>query len=141
MSPRTARSLSVIARNGQHGSQTSQRGAATLVMVGVLAVVMSMAMAGMLLGAYVVAVHRARVGADLVALSGAAAFEQGGAACRTAERTASENRVELITCDQVGDQLDFVVTARVRVPVGRSMPGLPRSVEAIAYAGTDSEKG
>jgi secretion/DNA translocation related TadE-like protein len=110
-------------------------------MVGVLAVVMSMAMAGMLLGAYVVAVHRARVGADLVALSGAAAFEQGGAACLTAERTASENRVELITCDQAGDQLDFVVTARVRVPVGRSMPGLPRSVEAIAYAGTDSEKG
>jgi secretion/DNA translocation related TadE-like protein len=117
----------------------SERGAATFVMLGVLAVVISLAVAGMLVGAYVVAIHRARAGADLAALSGAAAFELGGAACRTAGRTASENRVELVTCDQVGDQLDFVVTARVRVPIGRSMPGLPRSVEAIAYAGADSE--
>jgi secretion/DNA translocation related TadE-like protein len=120
-------------------SSRSERGAATFVMLGVLTVVISLAVAGMLLGAYVVAVHQARVGADLAALSGAAAFEQGGAACRTAGRTAGENHVDLITCDQVGDQLDFVVTARVRVSVGRSLPGLPRSVEAIAYAGADSE--
>jgi len=131
--------LYVAGVNDLDGSPRSERGAATFVVAGVLAVVMSLAVAGMLLGGYVVAVHRARAGADLVALSGAAAFEQGGAACRSAGRTASENRVELVTCNQVGDQFDFVVTARVRVPIGRPMPGLPRFVEAIAYAGADSE--
>ena len=65
----------------------SERGAATFVMVGVLAVVISLAVAGLLLGGYVVAIHRARSGADLVALSGAAAFEQGAAACPVARRT------------------------------------------------------
>ncbi len=117
----------------------SERGAATFVMVGVLAVVISLAVAGLLLGGYVVAIHRARSGADLVALSGAAAFEQGAAACPVARRTAADNRVELVSCDLVGDQLDFVVTARVRVVIGQSIPGLPRSVEAIAFAGVDSE--
>lgn len=117
----------------------SERGAATFVMLGVLAVVISLAMAGMILGAYVVAIHRAKTAADLAALSGAAEFERGGSACPVVRKTAERNDATLVSCDQVGDQLDFVITARVRVTIGRTAPGLPRSVEAIAYAGAESE--
>ncbi len=118
---------------------TSERGAATFVMVGVLAVVISLALAGTIMGGHVVAIHRARSAADLAALSGAAAFAQGGDACRAAGRTATSNGASLLSCDRVGDQLDFVVTARVRVGIGRSTLRMPRSVEAIAYAGAESQ--
>jgi secretion/DNA translocation related TadE-like protein len=118
---------------------TSERGAATLVMLGVLAVVVTLAVAGMIIGGYVVAVHRARAAADLAALSGAAEFVRGGAPCPAVRRATGENQAMLVDCDQVGDQLDFVITARVRVAIGRTVPGLPRSVEAVAYAGAESE--
>ena len=118
----------------------SERGTATFVMLGVLAVVLAVAAAGMVVGGYLVAVHRARAAADLAALSGAAAFQHGGAACPKARAIALSNGADLVVCDQVGDQLDFVVTARVRVRIGSewALPGLPKSVEAIAYAGTES---
>jgi secretion/DNA translocation related TadE-like protein len=120
-------------------TSTSERGAATFVMLGVLAVVISLAVAVMILGGYVVAVHRARTAADLAALSGAAEFARGGEPCPVARRAAVENQAKLVSCDQVGDQLDFVITARVRVAIGQTVPGLPRSVEAVAYAGAESE--
>ena len=50
--------LYVAGVNDLDGSPRSERGAATFVVAGVLAVVMSLAVAGMLLGGYVVAVHR-----------------------------------------------------------------------------------
>jgi secretion/DNA translocation related TadE-like protein len=108
-------------------------------MVGVLAVVMSLAFAGMVIGRYLVASHGAQQAADQAALSGAAAVQHGGAACPRVKAMAAANGAELVGCDQVGDQLDFVVTARVRVAVDAArVPGLPRAMEATAYAGVVS---
>lgn len=116
-----------------------ERGTATFVMLGVLAVVLAVAAAGMVVGGYLVTLHRARATADLAALSGATAFQHGGPPCAKARAIAMSNGADLVACDQVGDQLDFVVAARVRVRIGLSgLPGLPKSVEAIAYAGTES---
>lgn len=120
----------------------SERGAATFVVVAVMAVVISLAVAGLVLGGYLVAEHRAQQAADLAALGGAVEFERGGSVCARARTVAVANGGRLLSCSQVGDQLDFVVTARVRVSTGWSrlagLPGLPSSVEAVAYAGAMS---
>ena len=124
---------------GCSGRGYSERGAATFVMIAVMVVVVSFAFAGMVVGRYLVAGHRAQQAADLAALSGAAVFERGDAVCPRVRAIAVANGADLVTCDQVGDQLDFVVTARVRVEVEPAMlPGLPRSMEATAYAGKES---
>ena len=114
----------------------SQRGAATFVMAAVIAVVVFLAVAGLLVGGYLVAAHRARAAADLAALSGAAAYAQGAPVCPVIRRIAADNRAEVVGCGQVGDQLDFVVTARVRVRVDIGGSPFPRYVDAVAYAGS-----
>jgi secretion/DNA translocation related TadE-like protein len=106
-------------------------------MVGVMAVLMMLAFAGVVGAAYLTALHRARSSADLAALSGAVEVQRGGNACEVAGRTAEENWTRLISCELVGDQIDFVVTVRVACGV-HGPGGLPAAVEAVAYAGSVS---
>ena len=80
----------------------------------------------MLISGYLLGYHRARAAADLAALSGAAAIQQGRDGCAEARRLAAANGARLADCDQVGDQVDFVITVRVTVAVRSRMPGLPR---------------
>lgn len=115
-----------------------ERGAATFVMVAVLALVVLLGGAGLLLGRYAVAARQARSAADLSAMAGATARQQGGDGCRAAAELARANRARLLQCEEVGDQLDFVVTVRVRLPVPTTVPGAPQAVEAVAYAGVES---
>jgi hypothetical protein len=70
-----------------------------------------------------------------VAVSSAAAFELGQDACGQARSTAASNRVGLVSCDRVGDQIGFVVTVRVSVRTPSHVAGLPRQVQAEAHAG------
>ena len=111
-----------------------ERGSASVLMVGLLSVVVVLGAAAALIGGYALAYHRARSAADLAALSGAVA-EQGRPACVDADRIARANRVRLADCDQVGDQVDFVLTVRVAAAVQSRLPGLPDEVEAEAHAG------
>ncbi len=113
----------------------SERGAATFLMVGVLAVVLVLGAVAMVVGGYVLAHRKARVGADLAALSGAVAFEQGREPCPDADRVSRTNGVRVADCEQVGDQIDFVVTVRAVVRVDPVLPGLPDEVDAWAHAG------
>jgi secretion/DNA translocation related TadE-like protein len=117
---------------------TAERGSGTFLMVGVSAVLMVLALAGVVAAGYLTALHRARSSADLAALSGAAVAQRGGDSCGSAAEVAEANGVRMIACERVGDQLDFVVTVRVACDL-RAPSGLPRSVEAIAYAGLESE--
>lgn len=113
-----------------------QRGGGSILMIGLLTVVMTLAMVGICLAGYLVAVHRARVAADLAALSGAVDVSTGKDPCSAARRVARQNDAELLSCGRVGDAVDFVVTVRVQVSVRAGVRGLPTSIDAVAHAGS-----
>jgi secretion/DNA translocation related TadE-like protein len=107
-----------------------------MLMIGVMIVITVLALTGTCVAAYAVAVHRARAAADLAALSGAVAWSAGEDGCAAARTIARANGTSLADCDQVGDQIDFVITVRVDREVPPMMlPGLPRTVSAKAHAG------
>jgi secretion/DNA translocation related TadE-like protein len=110
-----------------------------MLMVGVMAVVLMLSLAGICLAGYLVAVHRARTTADLAAVSAATVFATGGDGCRAAERNARNNDGRLVSCEQVGDQVDFVITVHVEVRVTTEVPGLPDSIRAVAHAGAGAQ--
>ena len=112
-----------------------ERGSGTLLMVGVLAVVGVVSMAVVVAAVYLVVGHRASGAADLAALSGAAAYAEGRPPCAAAARIARANDAGLVRCDQVGDEVDYVVSVTVEVPVGLRVPGLPRALSGRAHAG------
>ncbi len=93
--------------------------------------------AGMIGGAYAVAMHRARGLADLGALAGADAFDRDGEACPAARRQVAEqsSQASVSWCRTAGDSVTFVVAVTVEVPVRVVLPGLPPLVRATAYAG------
>jgi secretion/DNA translocation related TadE-like protein len=113
----------------------SELGSATTLMVGMMGVVVALSSAALVIAGYAVGYHRARAAADLSALSGAAAFQQGRAPCAQAAMTARQNGARVVRCNQVGDAVDFVVTVRVSVVAGTRIPHMPRTVAAEAHAG------
>ena len=113
----------------------TERGVATVLMVGVLAVLTLLGGGAMLIAGYEVGHHRARAAADLAALSAASAFEQGADGCAQARRTAAGNGAQVVGCELVGDIVDFVFTVKVSLAVPTRVPGLPRTIRAEAHAG------
>jgi secretion/DNA translocation related TadE-like protein len=113
----------------------SELGSATVLMAGILGVVVALSSAALVIAGYAVGYHRARAAADLSALSGAAAFQQGRDPCAQAALTARFNGARVDRCSQVGDSVDFVVTVRVSVAARTRMPPMPRTVAAEAHAG------
>lgn len=118
----------------RHEAGTNERGSATVLMVGIMAVVILLSGAALVIAGYVVGAHRARAAADLAALSAAAAFQQGHNGCAQARRTARQNGATVTGCDRVGDEVDFVVTVKVVVRVDTRISGLPRTIPAEAHA-------
>jgi secretion/DNA translocation related TadE-like protein len=109
----------------------AERGSATVWMLmacGVLAVIGA---AAVLVGAAVVARHRATAAADLAALAGAVRAVQGADACGAAARLAAANAAELTTCTAT---LGAVVDVEVSVPVRLGRLGV-FSATARARAG------
>jgi secretion/DNA translocation related TadE-like protein len=113
----------------------SERGSASVLMIGIIAVIVALSSAALVIAGYATGYHRARAAADLSALSGAAAFEQGRDGCAQARQTARQNGARLDRCELVGDVINFVVTVRVSVAAGTRIPQLPRTVAAEAHAG------
>lgn len=113
----------------------AESGSASVLMIGVIAVVVTLSGAALLIAGYATGYHRARAAADLSALSAAAAFEQGRDACAQARQTARQNGARVDQCGLVGDAIDFVVTVRVSVAARTRIPQLPRKVVAEAHAG------
>lgn len=116
----------------------TERGVGTIVMIGVMAVMLALSLAGVCIAGYWLAAQRARTAADLAALSGATAYSAGGDPCAAARRNARHNDASVARCDQVGDALDFVVTVETEVRVRVHVPGLPQQISAVAYAGSQS---
>ena len=115
-------------------SRVGERGGASILMAGVMGVVVTLSSVAMVICGYLLGYHRARAAADLAALSGAVAYQQGRNGCAEARRLAAANGARLADCGQVGDQVDFVITVRAAVTVGLRVPGLPRTMTAEAHA-------
>jgi secretion/DNA translocation related TadE-like protein len=112
-----------------------ERGSGSVLMVAVMVVVLALSGAAILIAGYLVAAHRAKSVADLAALSGATAVLEGGDGCATAGSVATRSGVSVSSCQQIGDQIDFVVTVTATVTVPVSLPRLPRQVSAVGHAG------
>ncbi|MEB3035023.1 Rv3654c family TadE-like protein [[Mycobacterium] nativiensis] len=108
----------------------SETGAASVVAAAMVAALLALTGGGFLLGAVVIARHRAQAIADLAALAGAARIPAGpDAACVAAQRLAGRmTRVGDFDC--AVDGLDVVVTVTVALPGRRVGP-----VRAMARAG------
>jgi secretion/DNA translocation related TadE-like protein len=113
----------------------SEVGSASVLMAGILGVVGAVSSAALVIAGYAVGYHQARAAADLSALSGAVAFQQGRDPCTQVALTARHNGARVDGCSQVGDAVDFVVTVRVSVVVRTRIPKMPRTVAAEAHAG------
>ena len=112
-----------------------ERGSGSILIAALSGVVVVLGCAAMLIAGYAAAHHRARAAADLAALSGAAAYGEGGDPCPPAARIARGNGASLESCEQVGDAVDYVVSVTAVVTVTHRVPGLPREVSASAHAG------
>ena len=112
-----------------------ERGSASVLMTGIVCVVVALSGAALIIAGYAVGYHGARAAADLSALSGATAFQQGRDPCAQATQTARRNGARVDHCDLVGDAVDFVVTVRVFVLSRTRIPQLPKAVTAEAHAG------
>ncbi|CCH76676.1 conserved exported hypothetical protein [Nostocoides japonicum T1-X7] len=112
-----------------------ERGSATVLVVGVLAVLVVVGSAATLVAVAATATHRAATAADLAALAGAVALRDLGSAdraCAAAGRLAERNGGVLVSCSAATDES---VTVRCSVPTGLSGAGFPASVVREARAG------
>ena len=117
------------------GCLRSELGSASVLMAGIIGVVVALSGVALIIAGYAVGYHRARAAADLSALSGAAAYQEGRDGCAQATETSRQNGARVEHCDVVGDVIDFVVTVRVSVIARTRIPHLPRAVNAEAHAG------
>jgi secretion/DNA translocation related TadE-like protein len=107
-------------------------GSATVAVVGAIALLLGLTVAGLGLDSAVLASHRARSAVDLSALAGASALMSGDSlalACARAAGVARRGDAALVSCTAAGGD-----SLRVRGEVAASLPLLGRAV-ATARAG------
>lgn len=114
-------------------SRRDERGSGTVLVTGALGVLLVLTAAAIQLGAAAGAAHRARAAADLAALAGASALQQGsGDPCSRASELVTRNGGHLLSCT-LGAAESVWVRASADVP--GSWPGIPRLATATARAG------
>ena len=104
-------------------------------MVGVMGALSLFGLGVMCVATYLAAVHHVRGAADLAALSGAVAVQAGEDGCAASRRVARANETSLLTCDLIGDGVDFVISVKVVGTVRLNVLGLPTKVIGFAHAG------
>lgn len=107
-----------------------ERGAASLLLVSCLAVLLLVGAALGVVAAMVRAHRTAQAAADLAALAAASALQRGGEACLAADALAAANAATLVGCEVAGD--DVVVRVRVTGPRWLGQTG---DLAALARAG------
>ncbi len=93
---------------------TPERGAASLLVVGCLGLLLVLGSAVGVVAALVTAHREAQSAADLAALAGASAHQDGEDGCGAAASMASDNGASLVGCRTEGD--DVVVVVEVAGP-------------------------
>ncbi|CAN7200895.1 Rv3654c family TadE-like protein [Knoellia sp. LjRoot47] len=114
-------------------SRREERGSGTVLVTAALGVLLVVILAGVQVASAAVAAHRARAAADLAALAGATALQQGTAdPCSRASDLATRNGARLTSC-----RMETAESLRVRVAkdVPGRWPGVPRVATASARAG------
>lgn len=110
------------------GRRRDERGAAVVVAVGLVAVLVFVTAVCMAVVALVLAHRKAQVAADLAALAGASALQGGADPCAAAERIAVRQDARLTGCEVDGS--DVVVATGVRVGVRLGGAELPARARA-----------
>ncbi len=110
-----------------------ERGAVTMLVIPMLGVLVLAALLLAFQGGVVISQRRAQAAADLAALAGAAALQQGRVACDSAAEIAARNGARLRSC-QVGGVSGRELRLRV-VRAGPSLFGRAVDLEATARAG------
>lgn len=114
-------------------SSRDERGSGTVLVTGVVGVLLVLTAAAIQLGAAAGAAHRARTAADLAALAGASALQQGtGDPCSRASELVTRNGARLLSCTLGAAESVWV---RVSTDVPALWPGVPRVATATARAG------
>lgn len=110
-----------------------ERGSGTVVTVAAIGVLLILTAAGLQVGAAAAAAHRARAAADLSALAGAVALQEGaGSPCARAADVAGRNDARIIECALGAGES---VRVRVTTEVSTRWPGVPDHAIASARAG------
>ena len=112
-----------------------ERGAGTVLVVGIVALVVVVALALTAIGAAQRTRGSAQATADLAALAAATALQRGGDPCATARDAVARNQGALAACTP-GDGGTVQVTVTVPVPLALFLPG--GQAEAAARAGPRS---
>ena len=109
------------------GSRPGDRGAGSVLLTAVVALVLSAGSAALGLAGALVARQRAEAAADLAALAGAQALLRGGDPCTTARRVAAAGRARVVVCEPAGTTVHLVVEvtlpgvlARLDMPPARA---------------------
>lgn len=97
-----------------------ERGAATVLAMALASVLMLVGMSGAWVGAAVARHRAAQSAADLSALAGAQAVQEGREPCAAAAEVAQANRVRLSACSQMGDDVSVSVELDAPPLLGRS---------------------
>jgi secretion/DNA translocation related TadE-like protein len=123
-------------RRPVRGRGTDQRGVAAPMVVTFTGLLLVLSLLGAGLCRLLVDQRRASSAADLAALAGATALQEGGDPCTAAAESAQHNAAELVGCTVAGEQV--TVRACVRSPglhglLGAMVRAVP--VEAEAHAG------
>lgn len=110
--------------------RVSERGSATVLVLPLLgALAVTAVLLGFVAGA-VVAQRHAATAADLAALAGAAALQDGGDGCAEATAVTVHNDAEVVACRVSGAELQLTVRAETAALFGRRL-----TVSARARAG------
>lgn len=121
------------------GRFSGDRGSGTVLAVGLVGVVSTLLLAGLLIADVAIAGQRARTVADLAALAAAGRVLEGASedeACTTASAVAAHNGASLTDCALVVDERrGRVGLPTVRVTAARDTAGGRWTVEARARAG------
>jgi secretion/DNA translocation related TadE-like protein len=118
-----------------------ERGSGTVLAVGLIGVIATLLVAGLLVAAVAIAGQRARTAADLAALAAAGAAVTGGdvaASCRVAQELAARNGAVLTACTLVhnrGDAGEDAALPAVDLTVTRAVGGTGWTVTARSRAG------
>jgi secretion/DNA translocation related TadE-like protein len=119
----------------ESGRRDPERGAGTVLILGIIGAVVLLAVGIAALGATQNARGAAQAAADLGALAGATALRDGFDPCGTAGAAVARNGAEIASCEVLGGGVVRVVATRAAVGPGGKLAGGLGQARASARAG------
>ncbi|ALA66555.1 Rv3654c family TadE-like protein [Corynebacterium lactis] len=99
-----------------------ETGATTVLAALLIAAIVGLMLVGVLAGKNLIVVRQAAVAADLSAVAGAIAAQEGDRACDSAGRIARANHAAIVSCDRLGEDVQVTVERSGRRSTARAGP-------------------